>query len=580
MRASRPRRRLPATDDEARASGRGARAERSAAAHPEPGAAGIAAGPREHAGPPASARSERVRTRRPTPCPSRAGAASSWGAHARDGGHQHHPRLVRRARAVDRPRRGRSISPRPPRRRAPTSSISAPSRRVPARAPCRRTRRSGGCCPRFAPSPRASRLPVSVDTRKAAVARAALDEGASIVNDISGLRYDAGLGAVVARAGAGLVLMHMRGTSARDVPARPRTRTSPPTWRAELAESPRARRRGLAFRARPSSSTPGSGSPSVRNTATRRLRGCAELAALDRPAAGRDVAEVVPARRPRRVPADRRADWGTAACGCRGDPRGGAHRARARRRGDGAGGAGGGRDQAEGSLLLKNGPAKEVGSSPNSELEADEADGTADRTPIPCCSSTSVSSATGSSGAHRLDWWDVVDILIVAVAIYEILKLIRGTRAVQMALGAGLLLALFYVSRLGHLETVNWLIRNMVGYVVFALIVLFQADIRRTLAHFGRTPFAGYFGTARSRRRDASRSWPSPRRCWPASGPAPSSPSSATSGCATTSRAASRSTRRSPTTCSSRSSGRGRRCTTARSSCRATGWRRPPASCR
>ncbi len=95
---------------------------------------------------------------------------------------------------------------------------------------------------------------------------------------------------------------------------------------------------------------------------------------------------------------------------------------------------------------------------------------------------------------HRMDWWDVVDILIVSVAIYEILKLLRGTRAVQMAFGAGLLLALFYVSRLGHLETVNWLIRNMVGYVVFALIVLFQADIRRTLAHFGRTPFAGLFG--------------------------------------------------------------------------------------
>jgi diadenylate cyclase len=40
---------------------------------------------------------------------------------------------------------------------------------------------------------------------------------------------------------------------------------------------------------------------------------------------------------------------------------------------------------------------------------------------------------------------------------------------------------------------VNWLIRNMVGYIVFALIVLFQADIRRALAHAGRTPFGNYF---------------------------------------------------------------------------------------
>jgi dihydropteroate synthase len=56
------------------------------------------------------------------------------------------------------------------------------------------------------------RVPVSVDTRKGEVARAALDEGAAIVNDISGLRYDSALGRHVAAAGAGLVLMHMRGS--------------------------------------------------------------------------------------------------------------------------------------------------------------------------------------------------------------------------------------------------------------------------------------------------------------------------------------------------------------------------------
>src|SRR6516162_3000906 len=76
---------------------------------------------------------------------------------------------------------------------------------------------------------------------------------------------------------------------------------------------------------------------------------------------------------------------------------------------------------------------------------------------------------------------------------YELLKLIRGTRTVQMALGGGVLAVLFYGSRWGHLETVNWLIRNMVGYIVFAVIVLFQSDIRRALAHFGRAPFFRYF---------------------------------------------------------------------------------------
>lgn len=55
-------------------------------------------------------------------------------------------------------------------------------------------------------------VPVSVDTRKAPVARRALDVGAAIVNDVSGLAGDAELGAAAAEAGAGLILMHMRGT--------------------------------------------------------------------------------------------------------------------------------------------------------------------------------------------------------------------------------------------------------------------------------------------------------------------------------------------------------------------------------
>jgi dihydropteroate synthase len=57
------------------------------------------------------------------------------------------------------------------------------------------------------------RVPLSVDTYKAEVARAAVERGAAIVNDISGLQYDPGLASVVACSGAGLVLMHTRGRS-------------------------------------------------------------------------------------------------------------------------------------------------------------------------------------------------------------------------------------------------------------------------------------------------------------------------------------------------------------------------------
>ena len=57
------------------------------------------------------------------------------------------------------------------------------------------------------------RIPISIDTYRADTARRALGEGAAIVNDISGLGYDAGLGAIVAARGAALILMHTRGRS-------------------------------------------------------------------------------------------------------------------------------------------------------------------------------------------------------------------------------------------------------------------------------------------------------------------------------------------------------------------------------
>jgi diadenylate cyclase len=95
-----------------------------------------------------------------------------------------------------------------------------------------------------------------------------------------------------------------------------------------------------------------------------------------------------------------------------------------------------------------------------------------------------------------ITWWDVLDILIVSLVIYEALKLIRGTRAMQMAIGSLVVLLLFYASTLFPLQTVSWLIRNVLAYVVFAAIVLFQSDIRRALSHLGRARFFRYFGRA------------------------------------------------------------------------------------
>ena len=89
-------------------------------------------------------------------------------------------------------------------------------------------------------------------------------------------------------------------------------------------------------------------------------------------------------------------------------------------------------------------------------------------------------------------WWDLLDIAVVSFLIYEFLKLIRGTRAAQMAVGSLFVVGMFYLSQLAPLQTLNWLIRNALVYVAFAAIVIFQSDIRRALAHFGRAPFFRY----------------------------------------------------------------------------------------
>ena len=99
----------------------------------------------------------------------------------------------------------------------------------------------------------------------------------------------------------------------------------------------------------------------------------------------------------------------------------------------------------------------------------------------------------GFFAATEFGWRDALDVLIVAFLIYQLLLLIRGTHAVQMALGALVLVLVYWVSNLLDLETVNWILRTFLPYVVFGIIVVFQAEIRKALAHLGKTPLLGAF---------------------------------------------------------------------------------------
>jgi uncharacterized protein (TIGR00159 family) len=95
-------------------------------------------------------------------------------------------------------------------------------------------------------------------------------------------------------------------------------------------------------------------------------------------------------------------------------------------------------------------------------------------------------------------WVDVLDILIVAFLVYQLLQFIRGTHAVQMALGGLVLVLVYFVSQWFNLEAVNWLLRTFMPYVVFGIIVVFQAEIRKVLAHLGKPPLLGAFSKQRT----------------------------------------------------------------------------------
>jgi len=92
----------------------------------------------------------------------------------------------------------------------------------------------------------------------------------------------------------------------------------------------------------------------------------------------------------------------------------------------------------------------------------------------------------------------IIDILVVAFLIYEFLKLIKGTRAIPMLVAVILLVGAFWLAHIEQLRTVDWLITTLFPYAVFALIVVFGAEIRHALARLGRRLSASRGGMFRA----------------------------------------------------------------------------------
>lgn len=83
-------------------------------------------------------------------------------------------------------------------------------------------------------------------------------------------------------------------------------------------------------------------------------------------------------------------------------------------------------------------------------------------------------------------WRDTIDILLVTAAIYWLLLLIRGTRAIQILVGLIVLIGLSLASELFQFAAVGLILDNFLSSAVLIIIVLFQHDIRRALARVGR----------------------------------------------------------------------------------------------
>lgn len=95
----------------------------------------------------------------------------------------------------------------------------------------------------------------------------------------------------------------------------------------------------------------------------------------------------------------------------------------------------------------------------------------------------------------EIGWNDLIDIIIVAFLIYQLLLIIRGTGSVQAGIGILLLFFIFFVSQWLGFRTLHWTLTKIFPYLVFIVIILFQHEIRKAISTLGQNPFVNLFAT-------------------------------------------------------------------------------------
>ncbi|HEX6909562.1 MAG TPA: diadenylate cyclase CdaA [Longimicrobium sp.] len=91
------------------------------------------------------------------------------------------------------------------------------------------------------------------------------------------------------------------------------------------------------------------------------------------------------------------------------------------------------------------------------------------------------------------DWKDLFQILIVAVLVYRALVILAGTRAIQMLLGLFVVILVYAGARVLDLTLLEYLLETVFEFGVFALLIVFQPELRNALAHLGQTRLLRFF---------------------------------------------------------------------------------------
>ena len=96
-----------------------------------------------------------------------------------------------------------------------------------------------------------------------------------------------------------------------------------------------------------------------------------------------------------------------------------------------------------------------------------------------------------ASVLHHLGWIELIDVLVVAAVLYQLLRLLRGTQGLQVLVGLVVLGVVGVIANQLNLVLLGWLFRNGIVFIVIAVLIMFQPELRRALDQVGRL---GRFG--------------------------------------------------------------------------------------